>query len=30
MAEGIIFGGYILDKSEFLSIFTDWYKDKHL
>lgn len=30
MAEGIIFGGYILDEREFLSIFTDWYKDKHL
>lgn len=29
MAEGIIFGGYILDEKEFLSIFEEWYKSKH-
>ncbi len=29
MAEGIIFGGYILNEQEFLSVFEDWYKEKH-
>lgn len=29
MAEGIIFGSYILDEKEFLSIFKEWYKSKH-
>lgn len=28
MAEGIIFGGYLLSKDEFLSIFFDWYQQR--
>jgi hypothetical protein len=28
MAEGIIFGGYLLSKDEFLIVFKDWYAQR--